>query len=247
MVELAVSRQSTTQMFIVSPIAEGSSFTSLSFRGRIIWRDQRQFSFDAEFAAGSAIAARQFDNTVGFKQLKTPNRSDTMWRAVFDQPQFEALAFYFPSNVAEFKISSMVAKDQDFLPVPETTTPTETTTPCDALTCLPVSNQTAAGVVVGIIGALVVVSLVAAILIWRRRREPGRAARYTPGTHGDNVLYPNLSRENILSDLHNRHDNPLIRNGVSLPVSGFLELNISFSIQFISLLSFILSNYSSSS
>lgn len=221
-VELAVTpKSSANQMLIVAPIAEGSSFMSLTFRGRILWGEQEHNSFDAEYASGPNIADRRFDETVKFQRLRTPDRTDTLWRAVFDQNQYEAMAFYFPTNLGEFKISAMVAGDQeDISDINELSTefPVMTTTcgSIGSIGCLPVSNQTAAGVVVGIIGALVVVSLVAAILIWRRKRD-GNGERYTPGMSAGGGLYADRNAMFAGMDLNRNGGVP--RNGVSLPVS----------------------------
>ena len=64
-------------------------------------------------------------------------------------------------------------------------TPEATEGSCTSVLCLD-QQPTVAGVIVGIIGALIVVALVAAILIWRRRSESNNGYR-----HGTNVGHPN--------------------------------------------------------
>ena len=213
LVELELAKTSSTLQLVVAPVAKGSSFSSIYVRGRINWIDRDRTKFDATFASGTKIANRQFDETVTFQRLHTPARdADTLWRARYDNNQENAIAFFFPSSLSDFKISAIVARDTEVPIAPEVqTTSTAPTTACENLNCLPVPNQTAAGIVVGIIGALVVVSLVAAILIWRRKREGGE--RYTPGTPVD-ALYPD--RNTMIA--HMNQQRAMSRNGVSLPV-----------------------------
>ena len=226
-VELSVTRSSSNQMFVVAPVGDGNSFSTLTFRGRVIWNDQPVRQFNAEYASGQKMASRQFDKTVVFSQLRTPNRQrDTLWQAHFETAQFQALAFYFPSKSKEFKISAIVASDNDIGEIteerPNTSTekddltPVSPTEPCYSFDCMPSSKQTAAGVVVGIIGALVVVSLVAAVLIWKKRS--GRGGPYTSGTIQGGGIYPD--RATIMGDLDiGLRENGVHPRGVSLPVS----------------------------
>ena len=60
MVELSVTRASSTQMFVVAPVGDGNSFSTLTFRGRIIWTDQSVRQFNAEYASGRVTKNTSF-------------------------------------------------------------------------------------------------------------------------------------------------------------------------------------------
>ena len=163
------------------------------------WNDIK--TCQSEYARAFDIAASDFTNTITWKQLRTRNRQDTFWVGTFDKEISGPLAFYFPEGIQSVKISNMIGYRQlwngnadDYTDVIVDTTPTTvergetpdvTEEGCTSVLCLD-QQPTVAGVIVGIIGALIVVALVAAILIWRRRTESNSGYR-----HGTNVGHPN--------------------------------------------------------
>ena len=126
--------------------------------------------------------------------MRTRNRQDTFWVGTFDKEISGPLAFYFPEGIQSVKISNMIGYRQlwngnadDYTDVIVDTTPTTvergetlevTEEGCTSVYYLD-EQTTVAGVIGVIICALIVVALVVAIMIWRRRTET--SAEYRQG------------------------------------------------------------------
>ena len=159
------------------------------------YRDHREGKprkFTSEVAKGYDIAANDFSRTITWKQLVTKNRYDTLWVGTLPTGTSEKVAFYFPDSIDSIKVANIIGYKQkwtgsDTIP-PGPDQPVVTTqstfgdrsidaTECSGLRCLE-HQPTVAGVIVGIIGALIVVALVASILIWRKRQQDHRGNHY---------------------------------------------------------------------
>ena len=147
------------------------------------WNDIK--TCQSEYARAFDIAASDFTNTITWKQLRTRNRQDTFWVGTFDKEISGSLAFYFPEGIQSVKISNMIGYRQlwngnadDYTDVIVDTT-SKTMVPAFHITSVSsLDKQTfIAGVLVGMIGLLIVIGLVAAILIWRQRTETNAGYR----------------------------------------------------------------------
>jgi len=192
------------EILVVAPIGAGNSYQELAFQGHLDWQNEQSREFNSEYAVGDQIHKEEFQQTVHFEQNDTTH----LWHAKFDENQDGRLAIRFPSNIEKVRIATIVAGDQIHAEL-ESITPTAIYSGTDEVTAATTNTETLAGIVVGIVGALIVIIFVACILIWRKRQQDfpdyatGRERACSP-------IYPHtqpLVAQNV----------DLIPRGISLP------------------------------
>ena len=188
------------EALLIEPRDPSRNYRTLALRGKIQWsqstnQENPPRTFTSTYATGYDISASIFTKTLQWRQLKT-SREDTFWVATLNEPVKDKLAFYFDERHSQAEISNIIAYEAEWDGTNPVIVPPETGTDgtghstgteaaaeqCDNFFC---NNTTVAGIIVGIICALMVIAFIAIFLVWKRRPNHNHT-QYTMGSNRGN-------------------------------------------------------------
>lgn len=185
------------EAILIEPRDRSREYMTLAMRCNINWaqtqvtRNNLPRTFTSQYATGYDIFASMFTKTLEWRQLKT-SREDTFWVTSVKVPVKSKLVFYFDEKHDQIEISNIIAyedkwdgSEPNFTITSATPASTGTTLAPAVCTNFFCNNTTVAGIIVGIICALMVIAFIAIFLVWKRRPSDylGQTTNYTMGSN----------------------------------------------------------------